>query len=51
MLYKKENGCDRNETGYLIVATREGIIKRGMEEARSAEIETLSQVIVRKATE
>jgi uncharacterized metal-binding protein len=31
-----------------IVATREGIVKRGMEEARSEEIETLSQVIVRK---
>jgi hypothetical protein len=31
-----------------IVATREGIIKRGMEEARSEEIEALSQVIVRK---
>ncbi len=34
-----------------IVVTREGIIKRGMEEARPEEIETLSQVIVRKATE
>ena len=31
-----------------IVATREGIVKRGMEEARSEEIETLSQVIMRK---
>jgi hypothetical protein len=31
-----------------IVATREGIIKRGMEEARSDEIEALSHVIVRK---
>ncbi|MGZ5539846.1 MAG: putative zinc-binding protein [Halobacteriota archaeon] len=34
-----------------IVATREGIIKRGMEEARSEEIEALSQVIVRKVRE
>ncbi len=32
-----------------IVATREGIINRGMEEVRSEEIEALSQVIVRKA--
>ncbi len=32
-----------------IVATREGIIKRGMQEVRSEEIEALSQVIVRKA--
>ena len=31
-----------------IVATKEGIIKRGMEEARSGEIEALSHVIVRK---
>jgi uncharacterized metal-binding protein len=30
---------------------REGIIKRGMEEARSEEIEALSQVIVRKVKE
>src|SRR5659263_597061 len=34
-----------------IVATREGIVKRGMEEARSEEIEALSQVIVRKVME
>jgi len=34
-----------------IVATREGISKRGMEEARSEEIEALSQVIVRKVRE
>jgi uncharacterized metal-binding protein len=34
-----------------IVATREGIIKRGMEEARSEEIEALSKVIVRKVRE
>ncbi len=31
-----------------IVATREGIVKRGMEEPRYDEIEDLSQVIVRK---
>ena len=34
-----------------IVATREGIVKRGMEEARVDEIEALSQVIVRKVRE
>jgi uncharacterized metal-binding protein len=34
-----------------IVATREGIIKRGMEEVRSEEIEALSQVIMRKVKE
>src|SRR5674536_330783 len=34
-----------------IVATREGIVKRGMEEARSEEIEALSKVIVRKVRE
>jgi uncharacterized metal-binding protein len=33
------------------VATRVGIVKRGMEEARSEEIEALSQVIVRKVRE
>ena len=34
-----------------VVATREGIVKRGMEEARVDEIEALSQVIVRKVRE
>jgi uncharacterized metal-binding protein len=31
-----------------IVTTSEGIIKRGMEEARSEEVDTLPQVIMRK---
>ncbi len=31
-----------------LIATQEGIVKRGMEEARSDEIEALSQVVVRK---
>jgi len=53
-----EECCAKKRTDALgiapalyLVATREGIIKRGMEEARYDEIETLSQAITRKIWE
>jgi uncharacterized metal-binding protein len=49
-LKKRMDAIGTNPDVY-IVATREGIIKRGMEEVRSEEIEVLSQVIVKKVKE
>ncbi|MEI7827606.1 MAG: putative zinc-binding protein [Euryarchaeota archaeon] len=48
---KKRMNATGTRSDVYIVATREGIIKRGMEEVRSEEIEALSQVIVRKVRE
>ena len=48
---KKRMDATGTRPDVYVVATREGIIKRGMEEARSEEIDALSQVIVRKVKE
>jgi len=48
---KKRMDAIGTKPDVYIVATREGIIKRGMEEVRSEEIEVLSQVIVKKVKE
>jgi uncharacterized metal-binding protein len=48
---KKRMDAIGTKPDVYIVATREGITKRGMEEARSEEIEALSQVILKKVKE
>jgi len=46
-LCKEANGFDWEIPDAYIIATKHGIVKRGMEEPRYDEIECLSQVIVR----
>jgi Uncharacterized conserved protein len=44
---KRIDAIGKNPDSYII-ATQEGIVKRGTEEVRYDEIDTLSQVIIRK---